>query len=152
MGMKTVILMALPFLVLLCVLGFSCWLGAKRKTSEKVDQWAERLGMTGSSEEQEREIGHRATQIAFNVTLVILVCVNCYEVFVMDKPLPLSNLALLTGILTQSLAMLVLRHKNAAQNEQNPPYPLWKTILLLVLIGGSTALIGMLITAVVLAW
>lgn len=151
MGAKTIVLMALPFLVLAGAVGFACWLGKSRGASPRASAWAERLGV-GQADEMERQIQYRAVSIAYAVVQALLVGIGFYEVFVRDAPLPLSHLALLAGVLTQSLATLALRHRSTVGDEEYKPYPLWKTLLWIGVVSGAVALFGMLCAIGVLAW
>lgn len=49
------------------------------------------------------------------------------ELFAGSGKMPLSNLILLAGLLTQAVAVPVLRHRSTEGDEEYKPYPLWKT-------------------------
>ena len=83
--------------------------------------------------------------------LFALLGINFYEVFVRKQSLPLSNIALLAGILTQSIATLVLRWRKTRGDEEYDAYPIWKTLLWVFAFGLGAAAVGMVIIAAVLA-
>ncbi|MDR3766935.1 MAG: hypothetical protein Q3Y08_07905, partial [Butyricicoccus sp.] len=144
------ILMALPLLVLAGVLVFIYKLG-RNKTSPRAAALAEKLGVR-QADEMERLIQYKAATLAYAVVVWMLVLYSFYVVLIRKESMPLTNLAVLAGLLTQCIATLVLRHRSTAGDEEYHPYPMWKTLLLVVAISAVIAAIGAGITIVVLAW
>lgn len=149
MRVKMLILMALPFVVLIGTLAFAIW--TAKSGSPRASRLADRFGIVRQADEMERQIGYQAIGIAYNVVLFALLGINFYEVFVRKQSLPLSNIALLAGILTQSIATLVLRWRKTRGDEEYDVYPLWKTLLWVFAFGLGAAAVGMVIIAAVLA-
>ena len=75
----------------------------------------------------ERMIQYKAVSWAYLVVVLGLAGLNFYEVFAKEGKLPVSNLVLLAGLLTQAVAVLILRHRSTAGDEEYKAYPLWKT-------------------------
>lgn len=150
MKAKLYILAALPMVVLLGVIGLSIWL-RKRAASPRAAALAEKLGVR-QADEMERMIQYKAAALAYAVVVWILVLYSFYVVLIQKESVPLSNAAVLAGLLTQSIATLVLRHRSTAGDEEYRPYPLWKTLALLFAVGVATAAVGGVIAIVVLAW
>lgn len=146
--MKYILLAALPMVVLVGVFGFVFWIGKSK--SERAKALAERFGVR-KMDEMERVIQYKALAIAYNVVLFALLGITCYSVFVKGESMPLSNLALLLGVLTQSGAVLVLRHRSTKGDEEYQPYPLWKTVLWIVGISAVIGTVGGLLVIVTLA-
>ena len=143
------ILMALPFVVLIGTLAFAIW--TAKSGSPRATRLADRFGIVRQADEMERQIGYQAIGIAYNVVLFALLGINFYEVFVRKQSLPLSNIALLAGILTQSIATLVLRWRKTRGDEEYDAYPIWKTLLWVFAFCLGAASVGMVITIAVLA-
>lgn len=150
MNAKLYILMALPLVVLFGVLIFMYKL-SRNKTSAHAAALAEKLGVR-QADEMERMIQYKAAALAYAVVVWILVLYSFYVVLIQKESVPLSNAAVLAGLLTQSIATLVLRHRSTAGDEEYRPYPLWKTLALILAIGVATAAVGAVIAIVVLAW
>ena len=105
MGSKFYILVALPFIVIAGVFAFMFWVA--RAKSPRAAGWAEKLGVlkgAGRADEMERMIQYKAVSWAYLVVILGLAGLNFYEVFANDGKLPVSNLVLLAGLLTQSVA------------------------------------------------
>ena len=149
MRVKMLILMALPFVVLIGTLAFAIW--TAKSGSPRATRLADRFGIVRQADEMERQIGYQAIGIAYNVVLFALLGINFYEVFVRKQSLPLSNIALLAGILTQSIATLVLRWRKTRGDEEYDAYPIWKTLLWVFAFCLGAASVGMVITIAVLA-
>lgn len=136
--MRYVAFIAIPCLLLGLSFGFAYWI--RKGKSERARSAAERFGVT-KMDEMERVIQYKAVVIAYNVMLFGLLGCTFYSSFVKREALPLSNLVLLLGLLTQGTATLVLRYRNTKGDEEYRPYAPWKTLLWIV---GIAALIGIL--------
>ena len=153
MGPKFYILVALPFIVIAGVFAFMFWV--TRAKSPRAAGWAEKLGVlngAGRADEMERMIQYKAVSWAYLVVILGLAGLNFYEVFANDGKLPVSNLVLLAGILTQAIAVLVLRHRSTEGDEEYKPYPLWKTFAWVLGISAAIGVAGGVIVIAVLAW
>ena len=150
MNGKLYVLMALPFVVLFGVIGFVCWL-RKKDTSPGAASLAEKLGVR-QVDEMERMIQYKAASLAYAVVVWLLVLYGLYVVLIRKKAMPLTNLAVLAGLFTQCIATLVLRHRSTVGDEEYHPYPLWKTLLIVVGISAVIAVLGAGIVIVVLTW
>ena len=153
MGPKFYILVALPFIVIAGVFAFMFWV--TRAKSPRAAGWAEKLGVlngAGRADEMERMIQYKAVSWAYLVVSLGLAGLNFYEVFANEGKLPVSNLVLLAGILTQAIAVLVLRHRSTEGDEEYKPYPLWKTFAWVLGISAAIGVAGGVIVIAVLAW
>ena len=124
-------------------------------TPERGRAWAEKLGVlngAGRADEMERMIQYKAVSWAYLVVILGLAGLNFYEVFANDGKLPVSNLVLLAGILTQAAAVLILRHRSTEGDEEYKPYPLWKTFAWVLGISAAIGVAGGVIVIAVLAW
>lgn len=146
--MKIYILASLPLVVLVGVFGFVFRIGKSK--SGRAKALADRFGVR-KMDEMERVIQYKAVSISYNVVLFSLLGITVYSVFVKGESMPLSNLALLLGVLTQSGAVLVLRHRSTKGDEEYQPYPLWKTVLWIVGISAVIGVVGGLLTIATLA-
>lgn len=146
--MKFYVLVSLPVVVLFLVFGFVFWVGKSK--SGRAKALADVFGVR-KMDEMERVIQYKAVSIAYNVVLFALLGITFYSVFVKGESMPLSNLALLLGMLTQSGAVLVLRHRSTKGDEEYQPYPLWKTVLWIVGISVVIGTVGGLLVIVTLA-
>lgn len=142
------ILMALPLVVLGLTMGLA--VGISKGKSERCKAVADRLGMR-KADEMERQIQYKSVAIAYNVVLFALLGITYYSVFIKQESMPLSNLALLLGVLTQAVATLVLRHRSTEGDEEYPSYPLWKTFLWIFGIAALIICLGGALVIVVLA-
>ena len=153
MGPRLYILMALPFVVIAGVFVFMFWV-AKGK-SPRAAGWAERLSVlngAGRADEMERMIQYKAVSWAYLVVVLGLAGLNFYEVFANDGKLPVSNLVLIAGLLTQAVAVLILRHRSTQGDEEYKPYPLWKTFAWIFGISAAIGIAGGVLVIAVLAW
>lgn len=153
MGPKFYILLALPFVVIAGVFAFMFWVA--RAKSPRAAGWAEKLGVlngAGRADEMERMIQYKAVSWAYLVVILGLAGLNFYEVFANEGKLPVSNLVLLAGLLTQSVAVLILRHRSTEGDEEYKPYPLWKTFAWVLGISAAIGVAGGVIVIAVLAW
>lgn len=151
MGAKMYILMALPVVVLVGIFAFVFWT-AKAK-SPQAAAWAEKFGVQGrKADEMERLIQYKAVSWAYLVVIFGLAGLNFYELFAHSGKLPLCNLVLLAGLLTQAVAVLVLRHRSTQGDEEYQPYPLWKTFLWIFGVSAAIGVAGGVITIAVLSW
>lgn len=153
MGPKFYILVALPFIVIAGVFAFMFWV--TRAKSPRAAGWAEKLGVlngAGRADKMERMIQYKAVSWAYLVVILGLAGLNFYEVFANEGKLPVSNLVLLAGILTQAIAVLVLRHRSTEGDEEYKPYPLWKTFAWVLGISAAIGVAGGVIVIAVLAW
>ena len=147
------ILMALPFVVIAGVFVFMFWV-AKGK-SPRAAGWAERLSVlngAGRADEMERMIQYKAVSWAYLVVVLGLAGLNFYEVFANNGKLPVSNLVLIAGLLTQAVAVLILRHRSTQGDEEYKPYPLWKTFAWVLGISAAIGIVGGVLVIAVLAW
>lgn len=136
--MKYVALAAMPLVVLGLVFGLMVWI--RKSKSKRAVALADRLDIR-KMDEMERVIQYKSVAIAYNVVLFTLLGITLYSVFIKKESMPLSNLAILLGVLTQSITVLVLRHRSTQGDEEYRAYPLWKTALWIL---GLSALIGAL--------
>ena len=153
MSAKFYILLALPFVVIAGVCAFVFWVARARRP--RAAGWAEKLGVlngAGRADEMERMIQYKAVSWAYLVVILGLAGLNFYEVFANEGKLPVSNLVLLAGILTQAIAVLVLRHRSTEGDEEYKPYPLWKTFAWVLGISAAIGVAGGVIVIAVLAW
>ena len=153
MSAKFYILLALPFVVIAGVFAFMIWVGKGK--SPRATAFADKLGVLngmGKADEMERMIQYKAVSWAYLVVVLGLAGLNFYEVFANKGRLPVSNLVLLAGILTQAIAVLVLRHRSTEGDEEYKPYPLWKTFALVLGISAAIGVAGGVIVIAVLAW
>ena len=153
MGSKFYILLALPFVVIAGVFDLMFWVA--RAKSPRAAGWAEKLGAlngAGRADEMERMIQYKAVSWAYLVVVLGLAGLNFYEVFAKEGKLPVSNLVLLAGLLTQAVAVLILRHRSTAGDEEYKPYPLWKTFAWIFGISAAVGVAGGVIVIAVLAW
>lgn len=58
----------------------------------------------------------------------------------------------LMGVLTQSIAVLILRHRSTAGDDEYKPYPLWKTFLIVLVFSLIVAGLGAGLAIAVMAW
>lgn len=131
---------AIPFLVIVLCFGFAVWL-AKGK-SALAQRLSVRFGAVKKADEMERQIQYKAVSLAYMVVMLGLLCLTFYSVFVKGESMPLSNAVLLAGVLTQSIAVLVLRHRNTAGDEEYKAYPIWKTLLWIVGFAAVITVVG----------
>lgn len=153
MGAKTYVLMALPILVLVGMIALFVCLGRSR--SPRLAVWADRLGLSAGArraDEMERMIQYKAASVGYAVVMCSLALYNLYVVAVRGEPMPLSNLALLAGLLTQCVAVLVMRRRLTAGDEEYKPYPLWKTFLIVLVFSLIVAGLGAGLAIAVMAW
>lgn len=153
MGAKLYVLIALPFIVIACVFAFMFWIA--RAKSPRAAGWAERFGVLNGmqrADEMERMIQYKAVSWAYMVVILGLAGLNFYELFANDGKLPVSNLVLLAGILTQAIAVLVLRRRSTEGDEEYHPYPLWKTLLWVLGISAAIGVAGGVLVIAILAW
>lgn len=146
--MKFYVLVSLPIIILLLVFGFMLWVGKSKSARAKA--LSDVFGMR-KMDEMERVIQYQAMSIAYNVVLFALLGITFYSVFVKGESMPLSNLALLLGMLTQSGAVLVLRHRSTQGDEEYRTAPLWQTVLWIVGFAVLVGTIGALLAIAVLA-
>lgn len=152
MKIKMYLLMALPLIILGGILAFSVWLGKKDwRNGKEPRPWvigvAERIGLQpgmNRADEMERMIQYKAVSWAYLVVMIGLAALNFYEVFVNGGKLPLTNLILLAGVLTQSISVLVLRNRSTQGDEEYKLYPLWKTLAIVLGFSVAVAALGAL--------
>ncbi len=143
MGAKSYILMALPIVFLVGFLALFIWIGRRRPL--RFTALANKLGLRPGmqrADEMERLIQYKAISIAYTVMLFGLLGCTLYSVFVKNESMPLSNGVLLLGVLTQSIATLALRHRYTEGDEEYKPYPLWKTLLIVLVFGLAVGALG----------
>ncbi|MDY3618835.1 hypothetical protein [Agathobaculum sp.] len=146
--MKYIFLAAMPFAAFGIVFGIVLWIGKSK--SKRAMALADHLGMR-KMDEMERIIQYKAVSIAYTVVLFALLGITFYSTFVKRESMPLSNFALLLGVLTQSGATLVLRHRSTQGDEEYKTYPLWKTALWILGVSALIGALGGLLVIVVLA-
>ena len=153
MGTKFYIIAALPLLAFAGVFAFVIWAGKGK--SPRAAAAAQKLGAlngAGRADEMERMIQYKAVSWAYLVVILGLAGVNFYELFAGSGKMPLSNLILLAGLLTQAVAVLVLRHRSTQGDEEYKPYPLWKTFAWILGISAAIGVAGGVLVIAVLAW
>ena len=154
MGAKTYVLMALPILVLVGMIALFVCLGRSR--SPRLAAWADRLGLSFGArraDEMERMIQYKAVSAAYLVVIFALIGCSLYDSFIRHAPgaQPYILIALM-GVLTQSIAVLILRHRSTAEDDEYKPYPLWKTFLIVLVFSLIVAGLGAGLAIAVMAW
>ena len=153
MGTKFYIIAALPLLAFAGVFAFVIWAGkGKSPRAAAAAQKLDALNGAGRADEMERMIQYKAVSWAYLVVILGLAGVNFYELFAGSGKMPLSNLILLAGLLTQAVAVLVLRHRSTEGDEEYKPYPLWKTFAWIFGISAAIGVAGGVLVIAVLAW
>lgn len=147
--MKLFVLCSLPIVLLVGIIAFFIWLRCDKSPEAK--RIAARFGVV-EADEMERQIQYQAASVGYAVVMCMLGLYNLYVVAVRREPMPLSNLALLAGLFTQCIAVLVLRRRLTAGDEEYKPYPIWKSVLWTVLIAVISILLGSMLTVGVLLW
>lgn len=154
MGAKAYVLMALPVLVLVGLITLFVYLGRSR--SPRLAAWADRLGLSlgaRRADEMERMIQYKAVSAAYLVVLFALLGCSLYDSFVRHAAgmQPYTLIAVM-GVLTQSVAVLILRHRSTAGDDEYKPYPLWKTLLLVLVFSLAVAGLGAGLAIAVMVW
>lgn len=147
--MKLFVLCSLPVILLVGIVAFFIWLRCDKSPEAK--RVAARFGVV-EADEMEKQIQYRAASVGYAVVMCSLALYNLYVVAVRREPMPPSNLALLAGLLTQCIAVLVMRRRLTAGDEEYKPYPLWKSVLWTVLIAVVCAALGGALTVGILVW
>ena len=149
--MDMLLITVLPVLLLALLFTFAAWMRVDR--SPEAASMAERFGVR-QRDEMEKEIEQKSLKAAYYTMLCILGAYLLYVAWVRQEGIAnIAFAAILAAALVKAAVTLLLRWRSTSGDEEYRPYPLWKTLLLLmavVLIG--VAAVFLLLLAVLAAW
>lgn len=135
-----IFIMMLPVLAIFLVgMGLSIWI--VRSKSPRAKRLAELLGVR-KVDEMERAIQDKAVRIAYMALLVGLIADMYYRVFAKGEIAPVTGILAMASVLVQSVAVLVLRRRSTAGDEEYTETPVWKTLALVFVVAGVLTAVG----------